>query len=105
MINNAEVTIYIERKSYSFYYSYNSKSSFLDLLEYFSYLFPKLEVCQCYEFQVNIRNSYDYPFSNYKNYDTINIENESYIESYSEYLSNLVLIEKEQIVIIIIRII
>jgi hypothetical protein len=94
MINNAEVTIYIERKSYSFYYSYNSKSSFLDLLEYFSYLFPKLEVCQCYEFQVNIRNSYDYPFSNYKNYDTINIENESYIESYSEYLSDLVLIEK-----------
>ena len=96
MVNNVEVTIYIKSKSYRFYYSYNNKSSFLDLLEYFSYLFPELELCQCYGFQVYIRNNNDYRFSNYKNYNTINIENESYIKRYSEYLSCLVLIEKRK---------
>ena len=96
MVNNVEVTIYIKSKSYRFYYSYNNKSSFLDLLEYFSYLFPELELCQCYGFQAYIRDDNDYLFRNYKNYNTINIENESYIKRYSEYLSCLVLIEKRK---------
>ena len=96
MVNNVEVTIFIKSKSYRFYYSYNNNSNFLDLLEYFSYLFPELELCQCYGFQVYIRNNNDYRFSNYKNYNTINIENESYIKRYSEYLSCLVLIEKRK---------
>ena len=96
MVNNVEVTIFIKSKSYRFYYSYNNNSIFLDLLEYFSYLFPELELCQCYGFQVYIRNNNDYRFSNYKNYNTINIENESYIKRYSEYLSCLVLIEKRK---------
>ena len=96
MVNNVEVTIFIKSKSYRFYYSYNNNSSFLDLLEYFSYLFPELELCQCYGFQVYIRNNNDYRFSNYKNNNTINIENNSYIKRYSEYLSCLVLIEKRK---------
>ena len=96
MVNNVEVTIFIKSKSYRFYYSYNNNSNFLDLLEYFSYLFPELELCQCYGFQAHIRNNNDYRFSNYKNYNTINIENESYIKRYSEYLSCLVLIEKRK---------
>jgi len=99
MVNNAEVTICLKSKRYKFYYSYNSNSSFLDLLEYFSYLFPELEVCQCFEFEVIIRNSYDIPFANFGKtikYNTIKIENDFLIKKYSEYLSSLELIDKRE---------
>ena len=99
MVNNAEVKIYLKSKSYKFYYSYNNKSTFLDLLEYFSYLFPELEICQCFEFEVIIRNSYDIPFANFgktKKFNTIKIENDFLIKKYSEYLSSLDLIDKRE---------
>ena len=98
MVNNAEVTIYIKSKSYRFYYSYNSRAIFLDLLEYISYLFPELEICQCFEFQINTIISYNNQFSNYGSYkkqNFIKIPNDCPIYRYSDYLSYLELIDKK----------
>ena len=92
MVNNAEVTIYIKSTKYRFYYSYSSKSIFLDLLEYFSYLFPELNVCQCFEFQINNSILYTPGFKNYGYKKHNKINNNCRINEYSEYLSKLELI-------------
>ena len=85
MVINTEVSICIENKIYSFYYSYNNNSNFLDLLEYISYLLPELGICQCFKFQIN---------NNDNNY--IQIENNYQINKYSGNLSNLELIDKKK---------
>ena len=43
-----------------FYYSFNENSNFFDLLEYFSYIFPSLNICPCYELQFFNPNDYRY---------------------------------------------
>ena len=89
MSNNVEVKVYIRSKKYWIYYSYNYNSTFLDLLEYISFLFPELGICQCFEFQVNNNTSYYYN-------RRIKLENNVPIRRYSEYLSNLELIKNEK---------
>ena len=84
MANHAEVRIYIKNKLYRFYYSYNNDTLFIDLLEYISFLFPELEICQCFEFQIN--NNYPYNY----------IGNDYNILTFSSNLLNLVLIDKKR---------
>ena len=45
---NCQVNITINDKTYSIYYSYRSDCTFQDLLEYFAFLYPELNICQCY---------------------------------------------------------
>ena len=90
MVYNTEVRIYMKTKYYKFYYSYNKDTLFIDLLEYISFLFPELEICQCFEFQGN-NNYYDY-----YNYKKQYIGNKYKISTYSNYLSNLELIDKKK---------
>ena len=86
MATTNEVKIFAKNRNYSFYYSYNKNSTFLDLLEYFSYLFPELEICQCYGFQAK-NNSYNQIYYNfYKNNNYIQIDNDYLITKYSQYL-------------------
>ena len=88
MAYSDKVKIYVGYKNYDFYYSYKENSTFLDLLEYFSYLFPELRICQCFGFQTKIYSSYS------KKY--LQIENDNLIYRYSKYLLNLELIDKNK---------
>ena len=74
------MTIYItlNNKAYSINYSYRSDSSFQDLLEYFAYLFPELNICQCYQFRIVGRGNQIQKISKIYN-----------ITTYSDYLKNL----------------
>ena len=75
---NSVINISINKKTYSIYYSYKKESTFQDLLEYFAFLFPSLNVCQCYHFKAANNNS-----------QTINISKVEKISNYSNYLNNL----------------
>ena len=46
-----KISITLNNSNYSFYYSCNPNATFLDLLEYFAFLVPSLNICQCYKFQ------------------------------------------------------
>ena len=100
MATSKEIRIYAKNKEYSFYYSYNKNSTFLDLLEHFSYLFPELGICQCFGFQTK-NNTYNSNYYNHFNkYNRINIpiqiENDYLITKYSENLYNLELTDKNK---------
>ena len=98
MANSAQVRIYTNFRNYDFYYSYNINSTFLDLLEYFSYLFPELGICQCYQFQTknNSNNQIYYNDNSYnRNNNFIQIKNHYLITSYSKFLYNLELNKKK----------
>ena len=88
--NNVEVKVYIRSQRYRIYYSYNYNSTFLDLLEYISFLFPEFGICQCFEFQVDNNTSY------YNYHRSIKLEKNDPIRRYSEYLSNLELFKNEK---------
>ena len=47
-----KIKISVNDIEYSFHYASNENSTFEDLLEYFSYLVPYLNICQCYKFQI-----------------------------------------------------
>ena len=100
MASTKEVRIYAKSKRYNFFYSYNKNTTFLDLLEYFSYLFPELGICQCFGFQsknYNNHNYYNY-FNDYNQKNNyIQIENDSLINRNSDYLYNLELTDKNKI--------
>ena len=82
---NWKININLNNKVYPIHYSYRNNMTFQDLLEYFAYLCPELNICQCYHFQgispdkriINISKSdklsrYTYYFRNivlYKNND------------------------------------
>ena len=57
---NSQVNITLGAKTYSINYAYNKSTTFYDLLEYFAYLYPELNLCQCYEFYIlQKRNKYN----------------------------------------------
>ena len=39
--------------SFKIYYSYNNNTTFQDLLEYLARLFTSLNICDCYQFEIN----------------------------------------------------
>ena len=51
-----QIKIYVENESQTFNYIFNQNTKFEDLLEYTSYYFPELNVCPCYNFQVQVKN-------------------------------------------------
>ena len=86
---NCKIDILVNDKTYSIYYSYNDNTTFQDLLEYFSFLIPSLNICQCYNFQA---------FENKKNIDNnlIIISKCSKITDYQDYLKNLRIIKVQK---------
>ena len=81
-----KIIITVNNLDYSFYYSCNQNTTFLDLLEYFAFLVPSLKICQCYHFQAS---------KDKKNFDEncLIISSNSKIAEYSDYLSDLILVK------------
>ena len=83
-IYDSLVKVKLGNKKISVYYSYKENFTFIDLLEYLSYLFPKFEICQCFKFRLKEKNN-----GNEINY--IDIPNDCYISDFSQYLNDLYL--------------
>ena len=84
IFDKCKIKVFIKNEVYLFHYSYNSDTTFQDLLEYFSFLFPKLNICECYHFLASDKiKSIDE--------NCILISYNSKISDYSNYLKNLVL--------------
>ena len=50
---NCQIIITVNNNYYyKIAYSYNNNTTFQDLIEYFSSLFPSLEICPCYDFSI-----------------------------------------------------
>jgi hypothetical protein len=87
--NKCKITISIKNKDYSFNYLYNKETTFQELLEYFAFHFPSLNICQCYHFQAAEHK---------KDFDKqcIIITNACKIVDYSNYLKKLRLYSNNQ---------
>ena len=48
---NWKININLNNRIYPIHYSYRNDMTFQDLLEYFAYLCPDLNICQCYHFR------------------------------------------------------
>jgi len=77
-----KIKLSINNLDYSFYYSCNASTTFQDLLEYFSFLVPYLNVCQCYRFYLKADNK--------KNKDFVYSLNSKVID-FSDNLDKLVI--------------
>ena len=75
---NCQINITVNDKTYSISYSYRNDSTFQDLLEYFAFLYPVLNICQCYHFRIIGRGDQNKIISKISN-----------ITAYSDYLKNL----------------
>ena len=75
---NCEINISKDNQIYSIAYTFNYSTTFQDLLEYFSYLYPSLKICQCYDFRVMLVD-----------YSYFNVSKNSLLSEYSNYLNNL----------------
>ena len=80
----SNISITVNRKTYSIYYSYKKDSTFQDLLEYFAFLCPSLNICQCFHFKT--ANSGD---------QILNISKAYKISDFTNYLNNLTLYKNE----------
>ena len=80
----SKVIVDIRNKKISFNYLYNKNFTFVDLLEYLSYLLPNFEICQCFRFRYKQNNN------NYKSI-YIDIPNDSLISDFLKYLNDLYL--------------
>ena len=76
-INNL-INITVNNKTYSIYYSIRNNFTFQDLLEYFAFLYPELNICQCYHFRMGGRGAQIQKISKLSN-----------ITAYLNYLKNL----------------
>ena len=77
---NCLINISINMKTYSINYAYTKNTTFQDLLEYFSYLYPELNICQCYHFMAAVPNA-----------ENFNISKFYKIADCSKFLNNLLL--------------
>ena len=84
LFTNWKINITVKNKVYPIHYSYRNDMTFQDLLEYFAFLCPSLNVCQCFHFKVV--NSGD---------QILNISKAYKISDYSSYLNNLTLYKIE----------
>ena len=82
---NCNINISLDNQIFSIAYTFNQKTTFQDLLEYFAYLYPSLKICQCYDFQIMINN-----------YNYFPITKETKLVEYSNYLNNLQLYNNNQ---------
>ena len=83
-----KINLSINNLEYLFYYSCNQDTTFNDLLEYFSYLVPYLNVCKCYQFQASKdkKNSKEQRFS---------IPHQSKVEEYKKYLKDIIIVKSQ----------
>ena len=83
-----KINLSINNLEYLFYYSCNQDTTFNDLLEYFSYLVPYLNVCKCYQFQASKdkKNSKEQRF---------NISHQSKVEEYKKYLKDIIIVKSQ----------
>ena len=77
-----KIKLTINNLDYSFYYSCNDSATFQDLLEYFSFLTPYLNVCQCYRFYLKKDN---------KNNTDKKISLDSKVKDFSDNLDELMI--------------
>ena len=82
---NCNINISKDNQIFSIAYTFNQKTTFQDLLEYFAYLYPSLKICQCYDFQIMLNN-----------YNYFPITKETKLVEYSNYLNNLQLYNNNQ---------
>ena len=85
-----KINISVNNIAHTFYYSCNQTATFSDLLEYFAFLVPYLNICKCYQF--------------YASKDNKNIEQQCFIvspqskvEQYKSVLSNIILKKNQDI--------
>ena len=85
-----KINISVNSLKYGFYYSFNNNATFSDLLEYFSFLVPHLNICTCYQFVASKNNK-----SIEEN--CFNIPHQSKVGENKEFLNNIILEKKEDI--------
>ena len=57
MSNYCKLKVKIENsETFEFYFSYNDKTTFDDLLEFIAYYFPEKNICPCFKFKANYNN-------------------------------------------------
>ena len=82
--------LYLKGNLYKFYYSYNTNSTFDDLLESFSYYYPNLQICPCYKIKYykkqNNNNKINKQYV-YDSYIEVNMKEKvyNYMSSYDEF--------------------
>ena len=77
---NWKIDINLNNKVYPIHYSYRNDMTFQDLLEYFAYLCPALNICQCYHFRgIN------------PDKQIINISKSNKLSDYTYYFRNIIL--------------
>ena len=81
---NWKININLNNKVYPIHYSYRNNMTFQDLLEYFAYLCPELNICQCYHFQGIDPDK-----------KIINISKSNKLSDYTYYFKNLILYRNE----------
>ena len=79
-----KINISLNNYVHTFYYSCNQATTFSDLLEYFSFLSPYLNICNCYQFFGAIDN---------KNIDQqcVYISHQSKVEDFKSFLNNIII--------------
>jgi len=85
-----KINLTINDLEYKFYYSCNKNTTFSDLLEYFSFLVPYLNICKCYKFLASKdkKNSKEKMF---------NIAHQSKIEEFKNFLENIIIVKEQDI--------
>ena len=81
---NWKININLNNKVYPIHYSYRNNMTFQDLLEYFAYLCPELNICQCYHFQGIDPDK-----------KIISISKSNKLSDYTYYFKNLILYRNE----------
>ena len=83
-----KINLTINDLEYKFYYSCNKNTTFSDLLEYFSFLVPYLNICKCYKFLASKdkKNSKEKMF---------NITHQSKIEEFKNFLDNIIIVKEQ----------
>ena len=81
---NWKININLNNKVYPIHYSYRNDMTFQDLLEYFAYLCPELNICQCYHFQGIDPDK-----------KIISISKSNKLSDYTYYFKNLILYRNE----------
>ena len=80
---NCKINISVNKKTYSIFYTYNRTTTFYDLLEYFAYICPSLNICKCCKFYI------------FKDEELFNISRSSKLSQCEKYLNNLKIIKNE----------
>ena len=82
---NIVLNISVNNKIFSIYYTYQNNTTFQDLLEYFSSIYPYLKICQCYHFKSVLNDQ------------ILTISKAFRIADYINFINNLTLFRTDEI--------